>query len=158
MYRNSITDPGFQQRFFSKLVRVPSGCLEWQGHKTKGYGRIKIEDRDYLAHRVAWIIAYGSIPEELDCLHRCDNPACCNVDHLFLGTKADNNHDRDAKGRCAHGEQYPQSKLTEESVIEIRRIYQPHSREFGTTALGLRFGVDKTQISRVLRRTRWNHI
>ena len=58
MYRNSITNPHFQQRFFAHMVRMPSGCLEWQGSKTSyGYGVIRCVGKMQKAHRIVWQIA-----------------------------------------------------------------------------------------------------
>jgi len=85
-------------------------CIEtmlWRDRQ--GYGRKKVGSRTVLAHRHAWELANGLVPEGLCVLHRCDNPPCINPDHLFLGTRADNNADRDAKGRSKRGRHYPVS-------------------------------------------------
>ena len=94
-------------------------------------------------------------------LHHCDNPACCealNADHLFLGTKLDNNHDRDTKQRQAKGEYHGRSKLTIDDVLEIRRIYVKSSHEFGGVALAQRFGVCAALINFIIHREIWTHI
>ena len=92
-----------EKRFLSKLGEpTPSGCIEWQQPTHRfGYGWITIRRRAVLAHRFAWIRANGPIPDGMDVLHRCDNPPCCNPEHLFLGTRADNAKDMIAKGRAA---------------------------------------------------------
>jgi len=159
-----ITDPTFQQRFFARMTRAPSGCLEWQGCKDGcGYGLIRIGGKNHRVHRVAWQIAHGAIPDGLNVLHHCDNPTCSdaiNEGHLFLGTAADNAHDRDRKGRDGdlHGEKNGSAKLTETDVLEIRRIYVPGSHEFGQLALARRFRVHQAQIWRVLHREAWQHV
>lgn len=87
---------------FWACVDRDGDCWEWRGrHDEKGYGRIGFEGRLQRADRVAWLLSFGEIPEGMCVLHRCDNPACCNPDHLFLGSQADNVADRDAKGRGA---------------------------------------------------------
>lgn len=75
-------------------------CKEWSGYRNShGYGR---NGRHEYVHRVAWIEAHGPIPPETPfVLHHCDNPACYEVQHLFLGTQADNMRDMRAKGRSA---------------------------------------------------------
>ena len=87
-----------------------SACLEWNGARNaRGYGTRRYLGKSCLAHRVAWILAHGDIPEGMCVLHRCDNPPCCNPEHLFLGTQADNIADMHAKGRArkAVGDQHP---------------------------------------------------
>lgn len=159
----SITDPAFQQAFFAKLLRVPSGCLEWTGTKSGGYGKIRCDGKAYLSHRVAWVIAHGTIPDGLLVLHHCDNPACCDAiseGHLFLGTHLDNMRDCKTKGRRPSllGEQNGFAKLADVDVIDIRSTYVRGSHEFGQYALARRFGVDQTLIGMIVRREMWRHI
>ena len=81
-------------------------CIEWEGARTcaGGYGRRWVDGKMKRVHRLAWAEAYGPIPEGLHVLHRCDNPPCHNVDHLFLGTNGDNVRDCVAKGRHSNGQ------------------------------------------------------
>lgn len=92
-------------RVLSKCENGPGGCLEWRGGSSeKGYGRIKVKGRLAATHRVA-AYAAGKIdevfgPDREQCaLHACDNPSCCNPDHLSAGSLADNMQDCAAKGR-----------------------------------------------------------
>lgn len=83
----------------------PDACWPWLGWKNKdGYGEISLRCFNARAHRVAYRIWNGEVPEGLRVCHRCDNPPCCNPKHLFLGTDADNVADRHAKGRSARGD------------------------------------------------------
>jgi hypothetical protein len=84
-----------------KLLPEPnSGCWLYDGTWANGYGAIRDKDRKTVrVHRLAWEQANGPIPEGLSVLHRCDVPACCNPEHLFLGTQAANNLDMKLKGR-----------------------------------------------------------
>lgn len=140
------------QRLWDRVPNKPEiGCWEWQGARTKnGYGLIGVpggRNRNKRTHRVSYELAYGPIPDGLCVLHRCDNPPCVRPEHLFLGTRVDNNRDRDAKGRTRagrkrHGEASPLAKLTSEAVAVIRR-------EAGHTtvlALARRFGVSETAV------------
>ena len=81
-----------------------AGCLTWTGYRNpKGYGTINVAGTPVYAHRLSWENANGPIPEGKCILHKCDNPPCCNPDHLFLGTRAENNADMVAKGRARQG-------------------------------------------------------
>jgi hypothetical protein len=85
-------------------VRVQDQCLIWTGALLRsGYGSLALrlagEKRESRAHRVAWIVFRGPIPAGMQVLHRCDTPACVNVEHLFLGTQGDNVFDAIEKGR-----------------------------------------------------------
>lgn len=96
-----------REYFFSKTklateVRpgMTTPCLEWQASRNrKGYGQVRYDGKNDGAHRVAWVLEHGPIPDGLYILHRCDNPPCVAVEHLFLGTAADNMADKMAKGR-----------------------------------------------------------
>jgi hypothetical protein len=77
-----------------------AGCREWQGWKRRrGYGGIKVNKVEWAAHRLAYTLEYGPIPEGQLVLHRCDNPPCINPAHLFLGTQHDNIQDAVSKGK-----------------------------------------------------------
>lgn len=128
------------ERFRAKLRPGANGCVVWCGGIAPfGHGRVSIDARMYQAHRVAWVIEKGEIPDGLWVLHRCDNPPCCNVDHLWLGTAADNSADMFRKRRSVHlrGEDQPISKLTEGEVALIRaatdRSHASLARQFGVT-------------------------
>lgn len=107
------------ERLAARLEAQPNGCLEFTGFlNSKGYGRINGEiggtNKQWFAHRAAWMLAHGPIPDGMVVCHHCDNPPCCNVEHLFLGTPTDNIRDMIAKGRgvsqvkthCKHGHEF----------------------------------------------------
>lgn len=82
-----------------------SPCIEWSGARDRqGYGITYLDGKVIKASRAAWIRAHGPIPPERPCvLHRCDNPPCWSVAHLFIGTRGDNNRDAAQKGRSRNG-------------------------------------------------------
>lgn len=99
-----------------------SACVEWRGCRVlRGYGqRHRRGERERYAHRVAWIETHGVIPDGMFVLHHCDNPACVNVGHLFLGTHTDNMQDMMNKGRSLKAERNHQAKLNQPAVERMR--------------------------------------
>jgi len=87
-------------RLLAHTRRTDTGCLEWTAYRDRnGYGRISVWGGRQLVHRVAWIDANGPIPDGMCVCHHCDNPPCCDLTHLFLGTQSDNMADMASKGR-----------------------------------------------------------
>jgi hypothetical protein len=112
-----------------------------------------------LAHRVAYELANGPIPEGLNVLHNCpggDNPACVNPEHLFLGTLGDNNTDRDTKGRSAKGTDLPNAKLNETRVRAIRTRYEAGG--ITQRQLAEEHRVHEAVICNVVNRKTWKHV
>ena len=94
-----------EERFWSRVdVRGGDDCWEWRGSRaSKDYGQIRVQGTTMGSHRLAWELWNAEpIPDGLWVLHKCDNPPCCNPEHLWVGTGLDNVRDRDAKGRHAN--------------------------------------------------------
>jgi len=86
----------------SHVKKQPYGCWDWQDASSKtngGYIQVMYCGQQWLAHRLAYHLAFGDYPKELHVCHECDNPGCCNPNHLFLGTAKDNTQDAVLKGR-----------------------------------------------------------
>ena len=109
-----------EERFWEKVDRT-GDCWLWTGCKIKdGYGRFGIRSYELeLAHRVAWELTYGPIPEGKEVCHTCDNPPCVNPAHLFLADHKMNMRDMVVKARQSKGEHRPNHKLTYTQVQEI---------------------------------------
>ena len=98
----AITNETFVERFWSKIDKQSEGCWEWvAGKQRQGYGQIEYKGRRFLAHRLAYLLHYGALEQNLCICHKCDNKACCNPKHLFMGTQKDNTQDCINKGRAA---------------------------------------------------------
>ena len=133
-----------------------TGCHVWFGDfYSCGYGRISFRGKSTNAHRVAWILTKGRLPQGVFVLHRCDNRACVNVEHLFLGSQRDNIIDMYKKGRGARGEKNGQAKINSEQVKQIReRTISGESQR----SLANKFGISKTSIARVVHRITWANV
>jgi hypothetical protein len=114
------------KRFHTKIqVDDATGCWLWTGWcNASGYGVIKVNGCTVGTHRLAWIFYKDEIEDDMQVLHHCDTPPCCNPEHLFIGTNADNVRDRHTKGRTApkHGTLNGRAKLTEDDVRLIRKL------------------------------------
>ena len=140
-----MTDP--------KVLADALDCFIWKGQITKeGYARKWIRGRMQRLNRVAWEWANGPVPDGMIVCHTCDNRACVNPDHLFLGTNADNSADMVAKGRSARGENHSQARLTDDDARAILNSDETSDE------LAARFGVTRSTINRVRARTHWRHL
>lgn len=152
-------------RFWLSVATSKDSCWTWCASlSTNGYGRIRYGGKAMAAHRVSWLMHYGTIPDGMLVCHKCDNPVCVRPDHLFLGTHQDNMDDMVAKGRAKGewqgviclGEHNGQSKLTDRKVRFIRRAWK--MGKFTQRQLATRVGVDPSLISYVVRRKTWKHV
>lgn len=139
------------ERFFTKKC----GCWIWTGSKNwAGYGQFNNCKFSKRAHRASFELYICEIPKDLKVLHTCDNPACVNPEHLWLGTQADNAEDRESKGRghnragTAHG----CSKLTESDIRQIRKDRRT------TKQIADTYGTHRGHISDIKNYKLWNHI
>lgn len=145
-------------RFWSYVeFRDNNECWPWTGCTTaNGYGRASRDGgANVLAHRRAYELVFGAIPDGLVVLHQCDTPACVNPAHLRIGTQHDNMLDCVAKGRAARGEKNGRAKLSTSDVRAIRRATR---RALSFREIANAFGVSTKTISRINRATTWKHI
>lgn len=161
----TITRKPVAERFWAKVVkRGAEDCWVWSGNTSScGYGRLRLggkNDPQVSTHRFSYELANGPIEGGLYVLHRCDNRACVNPGHLFLGTAKDNIDDCLSKGRG--GGQFSTGhdprrvpkpkKLTTEQVLSIRRDDRQHR------TIAADYGVDRSLISHIKRRKTWAHV
>lgn len=133
-----------------------NGCYICTSHgcDTDGYPRKGVNYKLVRLSRFIWTECFGEISADLCVLHRCDNPKCIRIDHLFLGTHADNLKDmwEKRRGRGSKGEQNGRAKLTKEQVLYIRS--SPLSRDI----MARRFNVSRQNILYIQSRRIWKHI
>lgn len=158
-----------EELFWSHVEKTDGGCWPWHGASLRGYGKFNSRSlgRQGYAHRWAYEFTRGPIPDGLHVLHHCDNPPCCNPDHLFLGTHLDNVADMNAKGRGAkgdrhgsrthperlpRGENHTLAKLTAAQVAEIRNTPLKRGMQ---RVFARRFGVSESTVSMVVNGKVW---
>lgn len=135
-----------------------SECWEYPyGRLPNGYGAIWLRGRNHGAHRVAWMLEHGTAPPNsrtIVVMHSCDNPPCCNPDHLALGSQSDNVLDTIRRGRAVQpvGEASHNARLTEADVRAIRASADTQ------TALARRYGVTQSAIWKIITHRMWRHV
>lgn len=144
----------------SVSIDSSTDCWNWnKGKNEDGYGYVWHDNRAQRASRVAYEAFVGPITDGLLVLHHCDNAACINPVHLFLGTHQDNADDRNSKQRQAKGEQHPNAKLTQEQVANYRQLRQAASFFIGkrqATRLAREIsGIPKTTADHIDSGRRW---
>lgn len=164
-----------EQRLWNQISKSedPHGCWEWIGSLNKkgygvggtvqGYGYItlgagkKKKGQKFYAHRLVYALANGPIPDGLFVCHKCDNPCCCNPDHLFLGTNQQNMDDMIRKNRSPRrsGENSTNAKLTS---LQVQHIRYENERGVLQKVLAKQYGVSLTTISRIIQRKTWKEV
>ena len=141
--------PSIAERLMARSVTVESGCREWMGKLCRDlYGTIEFEGKCWGAHRLAWTLKHGPIPDGLLVCHHCDNRKCINTDHHFLGTQSDNMKDMVSKGRWKTGDRSETRKVSEEQVIVIRARLAEIGRG-GGRRVAEELGVSQALISQI---------
>lgn len=169
-----IPDSLWPAHYWSHVLPANSkGCRLWNGRLDAwGYGMIWRHGKDVRAHRMAWEMANGPIPDGMLACHTCDTPNCCTVSHLFIGTNLDNSRDKIAKGRgrwssgpshwtkknrhLFQGEKNHHAAHTASSVLKIRAEYAKGS--FSLSQLAKKYGCSKHNIWMIIKRKAWAHI
>ena len=144
------------KRFWEKVNKTDD-CWEWTAYKNVGgYGVIKIDKKLVLAHRAALILEGVDIPSGMCVCHTCDNRACVNPDHLWIGTQKDNMRDAASKGRLSSppfvGSDHPNAKLSEDDIISIRSDERPYGEIIKD------YPVSKQTIGKIKNNLKWKHV
>lgn len=150
------------RRLANGLDAAPAdGCWVWQRtQNNKGYGQLRIDGRMHYAHRVAYTLSHGPIPEGMSVLHSCDNPLCINPAHLRAGTQSENMSECYVRGRARipsprlEGEKNGAAKLTITDVEIIRAALLKGERQ---SALAIRFNISQTLVSAIKRGRVWRN-
>lgn len=153
-------------RFYAAVASCGKDeCWPWQLYiRYNGYGQFMMNQKPFLAHRVAYFLAFGDFDASKSVCHQCDNRVCCNPAHLFLGTHADNVRDMYKKGRAvcqlrperlARGTRHGCAKLKESDIPTIRRMCQEgiHQR-----VIAKKYDVSQSQIAAINTGKTWKHV
>lgn len=153
------SDATDRERFKAMWLLDHKGCWLWTGYKVRGgYGDFWYSGGRMPAHRYAWIMHNGAIPEGLHVLHRCDVPACVNPEHLWLGTNTDNIRDSISKGRFIFqktrwfGSACNSAKMSDRDVEKIREM---GARGITQRGIASQLGVSEDAVGNVLRGKTW---
>jgi hypothetical protein len=147
------------QRFWA-LVKCDGeeACWPYGGYiATHGYGQFSVvvdgQQVRVRAHRFAWLAARGEIPAGQEVCHGCDNPACVNPSHLFLGSHRENHLDAVRKGRK---NVFGRQKLDADDVRAIRALHA--TGRLTQRAIGQQFGIARHTVSGIVHRKSWAHL
>jgi hypothetical protein len=162
------------EAYITERITIVGECWIWNEGKSKdGYGTTRRKGKHWMAHRLAYTIFTGPIPEGKDILHQCDNSGCCNPLHLFPGTQLDNIRDKVQKGRQAKGavhglrlsgpknaffrkfgEESPSHRIPEALVRKIHSL----ATSLSHNEIAKETGVSRRHVSNILKGKYWPHI
>jgi hypothetical protein len=161
----TTTNIEWTDRVWSKFlanieIGAPTDCWLWRaGRFSNGYGQFRVGARKVRAHRAYYERVVGPVPDGLILRHSCDNPLCCNPEHLDPGTHAENAQDREMRGRGVHitpspqpGAGNPAAKLTASDVLRIRTMVARGDRQ---SAVAAQLGISQSQVGNIARGACW---
>lgn len=147
------------------LAKIKQGndCWEWTASlRATGYGQITINRKSVLAHRAMWMRFVGPIPEGMGVLHKCDNPKCVKIEHLFLGTHQENMDDMARKGRRSHsslrGSKNPHAIINEDQVRLIKMGLKSCLKRGDMRKLALKLRIKYHLIKNIKHGNSWKHV
>lgn len=149
-----------QDRFWSRIDKTPGqgpngDCWQWRAAAGKEiYAQVKIAKQRRVVHHVAWFLKFGQWPT-LWILHSCDNPPCCNPQHLREGTAKDNANDRSIRNRGVKGESHPNAKYKE---TDIRHAYNLLKTGLRTSVVAQITGIHRVTISSLRHGRAWKEV
>jgi HNH endonuclease len=146
-----------KREFLEKTTARKNGCWIWEKSKNRiGYGATSYRSKSILAHRLAWIVFHGDIPQGMKICHSCDERSCVNPDHLFIGTQRDNIRDMFIKGRRSiKFFNHPRCLMSIEKIKEIRSLL---SMGLSQKRIAEIMVVSQSTISQIKLGKRWSHI
>lgn len=152
-------------RFLQKIAPIDkNGCMLWTGNQYwDGYGKFHIREiqdgqpywKTVRAHRYAWELKNGPIPIGIYVCHKCDNPLCINVEHMFLGTQKDNLSDMASKKRSTIGTKNPMAKLTDNDIKDIRKMYKDGKTQQHIAKI---YSLSRSNVGLIVTHETWKHV
>jgi len=139
-----------KRRFFL-YADVKDGCWGWKASfRPSGYGGLWVNNKNYSINRISWILHFGTIPEGLFVLHKCDNPVCANPNHLFLGTMMDNSKDKISKGRSNCNKKLSQDQINDiiKRSFELNECQKQIASLYSITPQAVRYVIKKEEAKR----------
>ena len=156
LLKSILTEPAVK-RFWKKVDKESaSSCWIWTGAKSKGYGILTINRKNYSAHKLSWILANKkAIPKGQVVRHSCHTPLCVNPSHLTLGTQQHNVDDRVNDNRSARGDKNGRARITERDVKMVRIL---KGLGWTETQIAMMLDISRSGVANILHQRSWNWV